>query len=515
MLAADVAIASRSPSPPPSRRRTASCAPRSAAAAPLDRARQASAIHLLERALARDRRLPAPLDLVRALSKIDRTLAEIAWSEANRLRARARREPDARADGPRARRLDERLAWRHYGVALDELGHIEHDDTVWLTVRRNKPLLVDSPTSKARATSSGSRAASSPSARRRPRARRPTPPLDRRDPHALRRARHHALGDDEEVRRAYKRQREIYAPGARDVVAPRRGGSSRASSALDEAYDTLLDPIRRRAYDLSTFPEPEPADVTGRALGPPALAAEQLMLQGSSRARSAPTPSSPGAPAQGARVAGVELARSARGRRSRADHLAGDRGGAVRRSAGARLRARLPRGAREVSPARPGAGPATYCGGCARRRRGKGRVKGADCRAASRAERTRRRALRSRALRVALVPGSTSRCVERRAGLGRALLRLRRAAHREGSATPTTSSSAGRRSSGTRGVTTRSATARSSRSSTGLGASHAVAAMVDALTGAALAVVTWARARQRSRRDARGSRGSSSRCTRG
>src|ERR1700684_1160439 len=40
------------------------------------------------------------------------------------------------------------LVSRHFGVALDELGHVEHDDTVWLTVRRNKPLLVDSPTSK-------------------------------------------------------------------------------------------------------------------------------------------------------------------------------------------------------------------------------------------------------------------------------------------------------------------------------------------------------------------------------
>ena len=26
---------------------------------------------------------------------------------------------------------------------------------------------------------------------------------------------------------------------------------------LDEAYDTLLDPVRRRAYDLSTFAEPD------------------------------------------------------------------------------------------------------------------------------------------------------------------------------------------------------------------------------------------------------------------
>jgi flagellar biosynthesis protein FlhG len=84
---------------------------------------------------------------------------------------------------------------------------------------------------------------------------------------------------DEEIRRAYKRQREIYATGS--VAAPslleatELGGAQRR---LDEAYDTLLDPIRRRAYDLSTFatPEPDPSH-----LRPPkrALAAEQLMLQ--------------------------------------------------------------------------------------------------------------------------------------------------------------------------------------------------------------------------------------------
>ena len=37
---------------------------------------------------------------------------------------------------------------RFLGIALDYLGHIEHDDAVWLTVRRRQPLLIDSPTSK-------------------------------------------------------------------------------------------------------------------------------------------------------------------------------------------------------------------------------------------------------------------------------------------------------------------------------------------------------------------------------
>ena len=40
------------------------------------------------------------------------------------------------------------VAERFLGMPLDYLGHIEHDDTVWLTVRRRQPLLIDSPTSK-------------------------------------------------------------------------------------------------------------------------------------------------------------------------------------------------------------------------------------------------------------------------------------------------------------------------------------------------------------------------------
>jgi flagellar biosynthesis protein FlhG len=84
---------------------------------------------------------------------------------------------------------------------------------------------------------------------------------------------------DEEIRRAYKRHREIYATGGLATVSlldSRQLAS--AQRKLDEAHDTLLDPIRRRAYDLSTFPEAEPLVLSART-SRPALAAEQLMLQ--------------------------------------------------------------------------------------------------------------------------------------------------------------------------------------------------------------------------------------------
>jgi flagellar biosynthesis protein FlhG len=85
--------------------------------------------------------------------------------------------------------------------------------------------------------------------------------------------------NDEEVRRAYKRQREIYAVGGVATASLLTEPQLKASQArLDEAYDTLLDPVRRRAYDLSTFPDPAPEALVARVTRP-ALDAELLMLQ--------------------------------------------------------------------------------------------------------------------------------------------------------------------------------------------------------------------------------------------
>ncbi len=237
-------------------------------------------VHLLDRALRELGALPSPLELVRALSKIDRTLGEIAWSEANRLRhALVVNQTRVRTDLELGGWMSG-LAWRHYGLRLDEIGHIEHDDTVWLTVRRNKPLLVDAPTSKAarnieriarRVLALGSLRSDRES----------VPPAVPIDPPT-----HYTVlgitrsASEEEVRRAYKRQREVYASGGLAISSLLNDAQQKAEQArLDEAYDTLLDPIRRRAYDLSTFhDQDEPTSVGARSVRP-ALAAEQIMLQ--------------------------------------------------------------------------------------------------------------------------------------------------------------------------------------------------------------------------------------------
>jgi flagellar biosynthesis protein FlhG len=234
---------------------------------------------ILERGLAELGALPAPIELVNKLAKMDRTLCDLAWAEACAMRVQlVVNQTRVRTDAELGSWMSG-LVSRHYGVGLDELGHIEQDDTVWLTVRRNKPLLVDSPTTKsARNLERIARRVLAFTASKT--GDRPAPPPIPADEPTL----HAVLGvtrtaSDEEIRRAYKRQREIYATGSLATVSLLAEKQlAAAQRKLDEAYDTLLDPVRRRAYDLSTFPEPEPQALAATATRP-ALAAEQIMLQ--------------------------------------------------------------------------------------------------------------------------------------------------------------------------------------------------------------------------------------------
>lgn len=237
-------------------------------------------LSLVDRAIKEIGKLPSPLELIRALTKIDRGLAELASAEAQRMRLYlAVNQTRVRTDLELAPSMSA-LCRRHYGVALDELGWIENDDTVWLSVRRRKPLLVDSPTSKAARNIEriARRVLALSAAKQEHREVAPPLPIDQPDHYAV-------LGigrssNDEEIRRAFKRQREVYATGGlatASLLDEVELGTAQAR--VDEAHDTLLDPVRRRAYELSMFAEldaPEQSSTIAR----PALAAEQLMLQG-------------------------------------------------------------------------------------------------------------------------------------------------------------------------------------------------------------------------------------------
>jgi flagellar biosynthesis protein FlhG len=238
-------------------------------------------MHLFERALSELDSLPSPLELVRTLTKMDRGLAELAWLEARRTRFNlVVNQTRMRGDLELGAWMS-MLAARHYGVELDELGHVEHDDTVWLSARRRRPLLVDSPTSKAARNLEriGRRVVAlitTPASEVRVAAT-DAPP---QGPPTL----YEVLGvgrtaTDEEVRRAYKSQREVHAPGSIAVSSLLTPAQLRVEQArLDEAYDTLLDSVRRRAYDLSTFRDQDsPAVASNKAVR--AVDAEQRMLQ--------------------------------------------------------------------------------------------------------------------------------------------------------------------------------------------------------------------------------------------
>ena len=63
---------------------------------------------------------------------------------------------------------------------------------------------------------------------------------------------------DEDVRRAYKRAKDVYDPKSIAAYGLFTPDELKALSArLDEAFDVLLDPSRRKPYELSIFP-PEP-----------------------------------------------------------------------------------------------------------------------------------------------------------------------------------------------------------------------------------------------------------------
>jgi flagellar biosynthesis protein FlhG len=230
-----------------------------------------------ERMLVEIGRLPSPLMLVRALAKTDSRLAAFAWSECQRLRLYVVvNQTRMRLDLELGTWMAE-LARTHYGLRLEELGHIEQDDAVWLAVRRKRPLLVDSPASKsARNLERIARRVLALSMAKERTEVQPLPPLVPDLYEVLHVAR---SASDEDVRRAYKKQREVYSPTSVAISSLFSPETLRAQeSRLDEAYDTLLDPIRRRAYDLSNFPDLV-ADVNLTQGDRPPLAAEQLLMR--------------------------------------------------------------------------------------------------------------------------------------------------------------------------------------------------------------------------------------------
>lgn len=238
-------------------------------------------LRLLDRAQLELQALPDPPELVRKLAHYDTKLAEQAAVELSLLRPRlVVNAIRLRSDSELGLAMQQ-LARRYLGIDLDYVGHIEQDDSVWLSVVRRRPLLIDSPASKSARNLEriARRVLALASSVQQPR------PAERisilpEQPSFYDLLGTHRGASDEELRRAYKRQRELYQPGSLALSSLLGEEAIRAEQTrLDEACDTLLDPARRRAYDLSTFPPEEESEGQASVPQDSARDAERALLR--------------------------------------------------------------------------------------------------------------------------------------------------------------------------------------------------------------------------------------------
>lgn len=243
--------------------------------------KERSRLRIVDRAMKELPALPTPPEIVGTLARHDQAVAQVAAAHLAHLhprlvvsQTRVRNDVDL---GPAM----QALSARYLGIDLDYLGYVEHDDAVWLTVRRKRPLLIDSPASKgARNVERIARRVLALTTARdgRTDAIDPPPPPERLTLYEV-------LGvsrgeSDEEIRRASKRQKDIYTEGSLPLTALVWGAELvREQARIEEAHDTLLDPVRRRAYDLSTFPEEALSKTPSKGRAAQGIASELLMLQ--------------------------------------------------------------------------------------------------------------------------------------------------------------------------------------------------------------------------------------------
>jgi flagellar biosynthesis protein FlhG len=220
------------------------------------------ALDVMRATIEREGAPPSPIDLARAIARAEPSVATVIWSALHELR------PWFVVNASRSRvdlELGESisvLARQRLGVELSFLGHVEYDEAVSLAARKRRPLLVDSPGAKAsrnleRLARRLAAAHSSIEPTAEHRAVRP--------PHEPAPSTHYETllldrgATDEEVRRAVRRLLDLYAHDSLASAGLCSEEQRETSlSRVEEARDVLLDPVRRRPYDLSiSMPERE------------------------------------------------------------------------------------------------------------------------------------------------------------------------------------------------------------------------------------------------------------------
>jgi flagellar biosynthesis protein FlhG len=144
-------------------------------------------------------------------------------------------------------------ARRRLGVPMEYLGVLEQDDAVWLAVRKRRPLVIEAPESRAAKCIErvARRLINFETEKPAPFQLRNLDDLSHYDILEI-----DPSATDEEIRRAYRRVREVY--GVDSMVVAGLYGKERLAAMhvrIDEAYETLIDEERRRAYDLELFPD--------------------------------------------------------------------------------------------------------------------------------------------------------------------------------------------------------------------------------------------------------------------
>jgi flagellar biosynthesis protein FlhG len=208
--------------------------------------------------------MPAPLDLYAAALRDLPTEAPRILEEIKRFRPRLIiNQARAKADQELGASLRS-TGRRRLGISIDSLGVLETDDAVWQAVRRRRPLLTEHP--EAKISKDLERIA-----RRVLAAVEEKPHGDEKPPRSTPDQTLYEMlelepgASDEEIRRAHRRQREVYAGESMAVAglySP--DGLAQVQDRIEEAYDTLLDSSRRHTYDLNLFP----SGVPSRAVAP-------------------------------------------------------------------------------------------------------------------------------------------------------------------------------------------------------------------------------------------------------
>jgi flagellar biosynthesis protein FlhG len=238
-------------------------------------------MRMVERAMAELPPLPSPLELLRGVARYDQASAEAAASHLAALRTYlVTNHARLRQDADQGQVMGD-LSARYLGATLEPLGHVEHDDAIWLSVVRRRPLLLDNPTAKSARNLEriARRVVALATARESARAA-PVDFSDSRERSLYEVLWTHRGATDEELRRAYKRQREIFQEGSLPLCSLLSEEQRvRERARVEEAQETLLDPLRRRSYDLSFFGKDGGPSEDDQPAPSAAILAEREMLR--------------------------------------------------------------------------------------------------------------------------------------------------------------------------------------------------------------------------------------------